>query len=183
MNTRFWGPGEWVFLHTVTFNYPEVIEKGNAEHQERKKFTKQLFENLQHTLPCRFCRESFKKFLKRLPIDAHLRSRADLTFWLYRIHNMVNEKLRKQEKRAIEAKYLDLVEDTRSGKKDRSLALKELEDFVLKTMITPEDPQFESVCSKYESQRAGCAKPKNATILASCRTLISSTNSLSDSSD
>lgn len=174
MNTQFWGSGGWVFLHTITFNYPEVYNEKNAEHRERRKYTKQLFENLQYTLPCKYCRASFQKFLKKLPIDGNLKSRADLTFWLYQIHNMVNAKLRKQEEQAVQAKYDQLVNEVETHKKDKKVALSELEEFVVKTMITADDPSFEEICTKYEMQRAGCAKPKNSTVMASCRTIISS---------
>ena len=38
-------------------------------------------------------RESYKDFVKILPIEKFLNSRKDLCLWLYKIHNMVNEKL------------------------------------------------------------------------------------------
>ena len=30
MNTKFWGPPGWKFLHTITFNYPDVIDEYNG---------------------------------------------------------------------------------------------------------------------------------------------------------
>ena len=178
MNTKFWGPGEWVYLHTITFNYPETVDETDKDHIERRKYTKQQFEILQYTLPCKYCRRSFKKFLKKLPIDKHLKTRADLTLWLYRVHNMVNAKLRKQEFEAVEAKYDELVRAVESGKKRKRAAYAELKEFVAKNMITPEDPPFEEVCAKYEAQRATCNAPKTtaATVMASCRTLVSSSS-------
>jgi hypothetical protein len=43
-------------------------------------------------LPCRFCRESTTQFVKEHPL------RGDPGKWLYDIHNMVNDKLRRQAK-------------------------------------------------------------------------------------
>ena len=171
MNSVFWGPGLWTFLHSVTFNYPTKIDPKNKEHQERKKYTKELFENLQYTLPCKYCRESFKEFLKKEPIERNLVGRGKLTRWLYRVHNLVNNKLRTQEFDAVESKFEELMKDIQSGKKNKSTAMKTLKEFTAKTMITEEDPSFDEVCAKYEEQRAKCARPKDSTVVASCRAL------------
>jgi len=167
MNTLFWGPGGWQFLHTITFNYPEVIDENDPEHVERRKYTKQLFENLQYTLPCKYCRESFKQFLKELPIDGHLDSRQKITYWLYEIHNKVNAKLRKQEHLAVEAKYNEVEKLVHQGKITKRAALKSLEKFVKTTMITDDDPPFSEVCAHYEQYRAGCGKAKSK--MSTCR--------------
>ena len=169
MDTKFWGPGGWVFLHTITFNYPEKIDESNKDHVSKRRYTKELMENLQHTLPCKYCRRSFKKFLKRLPIDDHLEGRAKLTYWLYQIHNMVNEKLRRQEEEAVDAKMNKLEAAVRAGLKTSSEAYKELEEFAFKTMITEPDPSFADVCAYYEAHRAGCSKVTNG--LAVCRSI------------
>ena len=90
MDTKFWGPGGWRFLHTITFNYPE-----NPTAADKRNY-KSLFLNFQFTLPCKYCRESYAKFLRELPIEPYLASRSKLTMWLYLIHNKVNDKLRNQ---------------------------------------------------------------------------------------
>lgn len=167
MRTVKWGPGTWTFLHTVTFNYPEVIDNKDKEHRERQKYTERLFNDLQYTLPCKYCRESFKEFLKMEPLKPNLRCRADLTEWLYRIHNLVNDKLRKQELEAVEKRFQELSDDVDAGKITKTKAYQTLKTFVKKTMITENDPPFSEVCEKYEAMRASCAKPKNG--IASCR--------------
>jgi len=91
MNTKKWGASGWVFLHTITFNYP--IE--NPPKKLRKHY-KELFENFKYTLPCKYCRLSYVQFMKELPIDNALNSRAELTYWFYQLHNKVNNKLREQ---------------------------------------------------------------------------------------
>jgi len=167
MNTRFWGPGAWEFLHTITFNYPELIDEKDEDHIERRKYTKRLFLDLQYTLPCKYCRQSFKEFLKQEPLEPNLKSRADLTMWLYRVHNLVNDKLRKQELEAVEKKFDELQSAIDAGEISAAKAYKELQSFAMKTMITEEDPTFADVCIKYEDQRASCAKTKSS--IASCR--------------
>lgn len=90
MNTKFWGPHAWKYLHTLTFNYSE------NPSEKQKKVYKEYFTLTADILPCKYCRQSYKRFLKKLPIDDFLSSRSKLILWLYRIHNMVNERLRKQ---------------------------------------------------------------------------------------
>ena len=90
MNTTKWGPPGWEFLHAIAFNYPEKPTDAD------KRLYKSYFSLTARILPCKYCRESFHKYLRMLPIDEFLGSREGVTIWLYMIHNMVNEKLRKQ---------------------------------------------------------------------------------------
>jgi len=93
MMTKVWGPPGWSFLHSITFGYPLEINKMNPEHLEKKNFYKNFFYNLGKVLPCKYCRESYDKYFKELPIDNFLNNRKDLCLWLYLVHNKVNDKL------------------------------------------------------------------------------------------
>jgi len=84
MDTKFWGKDGWKFLHSIAYSYDE----------KNSSFYKKLFNSLQYILPCIYCRRSFKKYINEDPIDTT--NKRSLTSWLYRIHNKVNEKLRKQ---------------------------------------------------------------------------------------
>jgi hypothetical protein len=86
MDTRFWGPSGWRLLHLITFTY----KPSNSEK------VKEFFEVLPYVLPCKFCRASLTEYMRAEPIDDALSSESKMTHWLYRIHNMVNEKLRGQ---------------------------------------------------------------------------------------
>jgi hypothetical protein len=76
MDTRFWGPSGWDLFHRIAAHskHPDDVLKHIAE-----------------VLPCKFCRNSTRRFVKELPYDKH-----DPEKWLYEIHNMVNHKLRSQ---------------------------------------------------------------------------------------
>ena len=167
MDTKVWGPAGWVFLHTTTFNYPTKIDLRNKRHRDIKKYTRQLFNNLRHTLPCKYCRQSFAEFLKELPIDDNLGTRQDLTWWLYSIHNLVNAKLRRQERQAL-SKALDKM--YRAAKRDgwRKQRVQKaeirLQDEILYTAC---DPSYEDVCHQYESYRAKCSSVKSG--IKTCR--------------
>jgi hypothetical protein len=90
MNTTFWGPSGWQFLHTLTFIYPE-----SPTFNDKVKM-RELMYSLSFILPCKYCRSSFSKYIKSLPIDNYLDSRKLIVEWLYKIHNKINKKLRIQ---------------------------------------------------------------------------------------
>lgn len=156
MNVKIWGSPGWQFYHTITFNYPEKIDLRNPIHRDMKKYYKQLFENLQHTLPCIYCRESFKKFILELPIDAYLHSRKAITYWFYEIHNKVNNKLRNQEEELLSKEFLKFKKSHPSFTKSQlRTQFKKMEK---KYLYTKPNPTYGDICRKYEKQRANCAK-------------------------
>lgn len=90
MMTKVWGPPGWFFLHSVTFGYPDEI---NPENVDRVRHYANFFNSLGHVLPCKYCRNSYNEYITELPVEHFLKSRKDLTLWLYLIHNKVNDKL------------------------------------------------------------------------------------------
>lgn len=90
MMTKVWGPAGWLFLHSVSFGYPLKIDNSNSS---KKIEYKVFFESIGDILPCKYCRESYNKYIQEIPIDDHLNSRDALVEWLYLIHNKVNNKL------------------------------------------------------------------------------------------
>ena len=90
MQTRVWGPAGWLFLHSIAQNYPW---EPTAE-QKTNYFN--FFKLTGNVLPCRYCRESYQKFINEEPtcLDIHvMKDRKSLVMWLYNIHNKVNNKL------------------------------------------------------------------------------------------
>jgi hypothetical protein len=86
MDTRFWGHDGWRLLHSIAYLYkPETSQQ-----------TERFLTLVKDILPCRYCRQSFAEFLEELPITSYLTSSKKLRFWLYKIHNKVNNKLRNQ---------------------------------------------------------------------------------------
>lgn len=85
MNPNIWGPPTWIFLHTVTFAYPE-----NPTIDDKKNMYN-FFKNLSPILPCDRCKVNFDKHLQKYPLNNEtLCSRASLSRWLVDIHNEVN---------------------------------------------------------------------------------------------
>ena len=77
----------------VVAAYPEKIDMKNSEDVSRMKHTLNFFKEFPYILPCKYCRESFIKFSKEIPITKYLKTRKELCYWLYTIHNKVNKKL------------------------------------------------------------------------------------------
>ena len=86
MNPEIWGPPAWIFLHTITANYPE-----NPTMDVKNKH-KEFFTNLQYVLPCNKCRTHYKKHLEKFPISTDvLNKKENFVEWLINIHNEVNK--------------------------------------------------------------------------------------------
>jgi len=62
----------------------------------KKREYRNYFVSLGDVLPCRHCRDSYKKFISNgdtALTDDVLKNRESLTRWFYRVHNAVNDKL------------------------------------------------------------------------------------------
>lgn len=88
MNQNIWGPPTWFFLHTLSLNYPL-----NPTEEQRNRMKKFLL-SLQYILPCRYCRDNYKRHLKELP--AKLENRESFFKFLVDLHNFVNSETGKR---------------------------------------------------------------------------------------
>ena len=90
MLTTVWGPSLWLYLHTMSFNYPVKPTK------EDKKNYRNFMLNLQHVLPCKYCRINLKNNYKKLPLrQCDLESRDTFSRYVYRLHEHINKMLGK----------------------------------------------------------------------------------------
>lgn len=157
MKTSFWGPNAWNFLFcSVIGTYPENINNKDKNHIKIKKEFINLFNSLGYIMPCIFCRESYKKFIKEMPINDYLSGRIKLCYWLYKLKDKVNKKLIKQEKECFKNENSKLLEKLKL-KKINKTQYKCLYDKLKKdTLITKSSPPFVNILNKYEAYRAGC---------------------------
>lgn len=91
MNPAFWGPHAWIFLHSITMNYP----KNPTEKDKQIYFD--FFNQLKDILPCQKCAHHYGEHIKKHPINTALESRDSMIRWLIQIHNEVNEDLGKPQ--------------------------------------------------------------------------------------
>jgi hypothetical protein len=78
MDTKFWGPSGWKMLHLITFERGSLAKK------------KKLFTVLGEVLPCKYCRQSTREYIREEP------PQNNLALWLYNLHKKVNQKLESQ---------------------------------------------------------------------------------------
>ena len=84
MDPSIWGPHAWIFLHSITFNYP------NKPSPVQEKSAINFFNSLRYLLPCSICKDNYENHLIKNPIKDNVKSKKDLIKWLIDIHNHVN---------------------------------------------------------------------------------------------
>lgn len=151
MSTKFFGPKLWDSLFIMVLGaYPATFNPENTEHIKIKKAFIKTMCNLKYTLPCSFCRMSYKTFYKELPIEEFTGSRVQMMYWLYLMKDKVNKKLIKQE-----LDYLtELYKNLRTSKISKF-------EYIKSTKMcfrTVPSPPFIEVLEKYEQYRAVCNK-------------------------
>lgn len=157
MATSTWGHCAWDFLFiSILGRYPIKLNYSNTEHLTIKESFKTLLTGLDNILPCIYCRNSFTKFLRQLPIENYLGGRIELMYWLYLMKHKVNEKLILQEMKC----YLDEKQRLKTLYHSRAISKEEyyytIDDSKNKTFVTVPTPSFEQVLDHYESYRAEC---------------------------
>ena len=92
LNSNIWGPGAWIFLHSISLTYP------NNPTENDKKMYKIFFDSLGYLLPCNECSNHYNDYLLKNPLtDEVLHNKETLTRWLYNLHNNVNHILNKEK--------------------------------------------------------------------------------------
>jgi hypothetical protein len=130
MDTSVWGPKLWFSMFIIASNYPTKIDVTNHIHIAKKRYHKNFFTSFKDILPCKYCRRSYKKFMKEIPIKNYLGGRQEIMYWLYLMKDKVNKKLILQEKQS----------PNMDGFK------------------TVPSPPFSEVCKYYDKFRAGCSE-------------------------
>ena len=91
MLTTVWGPALWHYLHTMSFNYP--VRPTRQEKKHYRDFVLQL----QHVLPCKYCRMNLKNNFKDVPLRSRdMKNRKAFSHYIYRLHEHINKMLGKK---------------------------------------------------------------------------------------
>ena len=92
MKPEIWGPHAWIFLHSITLEYPD--HPTNEDKQNMTNFINAL----KYVLPCHKCKINFNDHLQSHPLTNNiLSSKSNLIKWLIDIHNSVNKLTNKKE--------------------------------------------------------------------------------------
>jgi hypothetical protein len=90
MLTTVWGPSMWHYLHTMSFNYPV-----NPTPEDKTHY-RDFVLNLQHVLPCKYCRINLKTNFTSLPLTiGDMKNRETFSRYVYELHELVNRMLHK----------------------------------------------------------------------------------------
>lgn len=95
-NPKIWGPSTWIFLHSMSFSYPEKPTK------KEKKNYKNFLTSLQYVLPCSLCREHYAEYIKKHSLDEALESQKKMINYFIKLHNHINQKYKNKPKLTIQ---------------------------------------------------------------------------------
>ncbi len=158
MSTKHWGPACWSFLFTsILGHYPVHVNKNDPNHVEIATYYYHIFKSFTVILPCVYCRDSFKDFMKDLPLEEFLVGRMELMYWVYLIKDKVNQKLITQERVSFDKRRKDLYSQFKFGRITKQEHDVQLEMCKHETFKTVPTPPFQEVLDKYESLRAVCS--------------------------
>jgi hypothetical protein len=91
MLVSVWGPASWHFLHTMSFNYPVKPTLKDKKHY------RDFIINLQHVLPCKYCRMNLTNNFKKKPLKmCDMASRDTFSRYIYELHETINKMLNKK---------------------------------------------------------------------------------------
>ena len=91
MLTTIWGPSQWHFLHTMSFNYPV-----NPTYKDKVNYRAYVL-SLRNVLPCGKCRANLTVNFKKLPLKmSHMASRETFSKYVYDLHELINKMLHKK---------------------------------------------------------------------------------------
>ena len=90
MLTTVWGPSLWHYLHTMSFNYPD-----NPTALQKKQYMTFILQ-MEHILPCKYCRINLKKNFKVIPLKlSSMANRESFSKYIYKLHEHINKMLGK----------------------------------------------------------------------------------------
>jgi hypothetical protein len=158
MNTYIWGPPLWRLIHSVSFC-------AKTPHADELAL---FFLSFKKVLPCIYCRHSFEEFEKALAVKHSNKQLStiiadnELFAWSYALHDMVNEKLDKQEfekqivtKQCLRAKQLSFeCLQKRHQLHAVNVTVTDLFDILFIFALNyPEDPTDEEIWSKRQAYK------------------------------
>lgn len=94
-----WGNKLWNSMHLISFTFPN-----NPTTEDKQNF-KTFYYNIINIIPCNACKEHYTKNLQSYPIDNHLNDTFSLVYYIFTLHNQVNQQLNKPQ-----YKFVDLLQ-------------------------------------------------------------------------
>lgn len=158
MNTFIWGPPLWRLVHSIAY----------CAQPEHADVVSQFFLTFKKVLPCIYCRKSFAEFEEILRARygnrqlSQIINDGELFAWSYALHDLVNEKLDRQEfekqvvtKECLRAKQLTFqCLEKRHQLHPVHVSITDLFDILfIFAMNYPEDPSDEDLVAKQHAYK------------------------------
>ena len=91
METRVWGPGAWLFIHSTAWHYDRTRDQSEEFFE--------FYRDLGYVLPCLQCRKHYREHLDEGALREALNSTDPKALWKWsvEIHNRVNVSLGRSE--------------------------------------------------------------------------------------
>lgn len=164
MNSSAWGPSGWKFMFYIAMGY----DFNETPKEEKDLQYKAYFKSMGDVLCCKYCRQSYSKFYESLNIDKYLQiPNCGLVRFVYDLKELVNKKLRDQEKDALKEEF----EKLKTSNISETELWEKMREKGHKICYTKPTPPFEEVVSNLLKDRAGCSAH-----LKTCREPILNTN-------
>lgn len=92
LNSEIWGNHAWFFIDSILLSYPS-----NPSIEEKNNY-KNFFYSLKYILPCLKCRNHYKEYLKKNPLNDNIMdSKNNILLWIVNLHNKINNFNNKKE--------------------------------------------------------------------------------------
>jgi hypothetical protein len=150
MQSSVFGPGSWSAMFYAAAGYDLNETPKRIKDPQYKAY----FKSIGDVLPCRYCRDSYKIFFDSLDFDKYLKVQCGLIRFVYDLKNLVNEKLEKQEEKALQEEYEKLL---REKSPNDPTFWKTMRAKSHKICFTKPAPPFEQVVADLMKHRASCS--------------------------
>jgi hypothetical protein len=142
MLTTIWGPSQWHFLHTMSFNYPV-----NPTQKDKVNYRAYVL-SLRNVLPCGKCRANLRHNFKKLPLNmSHMASRQTFSKYIFDLHELINDMLHKKSGLTYEE-----VRDTYENFRSRCVVPEAKK-------CTAKNTQRNTTAKAHTKKESGCTRP------------------------
>jgi hypothetical protein len=95
-NPELWGSHAWMFLHCVSYTYPDSPTLRDQQHYLK------FFDSLRFVLPCKICQQHYSEYLQKHPIKSALKSKKKLSDYIFKLHDHINTHFKNKENLTLE---------------------------------------------------------------------------------
>lgn len=151
MRTSSWGKFSWQTMFYAAAGY----DLNESSKRVKDPLYYNYFKSIGDVLPCKYCRDSYKVFFQSLNIQKYMNMPScGLIRFVYDLKNLVSDKLKTQEEKALHEEYEKLIQSKSPNDPEFWKIMREKSH---KICYTAPPPPFEEVVSELMKNRASCS--------------------------